>query len=73
MVPPIDRSRPARIETFTGFTLAEDHHRKHALQRFPELLEELRSVYPTVPELIGSTAVTRIMGMLPVWGTARRC
>ena len=58
------RNRPIAtgIIAFSGFTLAEEYHQKHALQRFPELLEELRSVYPTVPELIGSTAATRING-----------
>lgn len=56
--------RPVRTEIrlYTGFTLAEGYHQKHALQRYPEFMEELVSVYPTMSDLITSTAAARLNG-----------
>jgi hypothetical protein len=54
---------------FTGFTLAEDYHQKHALQRFLELWEEFRSIYPEMTKLIASTAAARVNGYLAGFGS----
>lgn len=56
--------RPVRTEIlpYTGFTMAEDYHQKHALQRYPEFLEELEAVYPSMQELVASTAASRLNG-----------
>jgi methionine-S-sulfoxide reductase len=52
------------IVPYTGFTLAEDYHQKHVLQRFPEFMEELQRAYPLARDFIASTAVTRLNGYL---------
>jgi peptide-methionine (S)-S-oxide reductase len=57
------------IVPYTGFTLAEDYHQKHALQRYPEFMEEFQRVYPSERDLIESTAVTHVNGYLGGEGT----
>jgi peptide-methionine (S)-S-oxide reductase len=52
------------IVPFTGFTLAEDYHQKHALQRYPEFMKEFQRAYPSVRDIIDSTAATRVNGYL---------
>ena len=46
------------------FYLAEDYHQKHMLRGYPELMDEFRAKYPTVKELISSTAAARVNGYL---------
>lgn len=66
--------RPVRTEIrpYTGFTLAEEYHQKHALQRYPEFMEELGAAYPTMSGLITSTAAARLNGYVGGDGTCAR-
>jgi peptide-methionine (S)-S-oxide reductase len=57
-----------QILPFTGFYLAEDYHQKHALSRYPELMEEFRAMYPTSEGLVYSTAAARVNGYLAGYG-----
>jgi len=69
----IESERNSRVFTdigpYTGFTRAEDYHQKHALQRYPEFMNELRSVYPSYHDFVDSTAVTHVNGYLGGDGT----
>jgi peptide-methionine (S)-S-oxide reductase len=58
-----------QILPITGFYLAEDYHQKHSLRGYPELLDEFSLTYPSVEELISSTAVSRVNGYLGGNGT----
>jgi peptide-methionine (S)-S-oxide reductase len=58
-----------KIVPYTGFTLAENYHQKHALQQFPAFQEELRKIYPVPGDFIASTAVARVNGYLGGYGT----
>ncbi len=57
------------IEPYSGFNVAEDYHQKHSLQLFPELMEELKAIYPSMKNFLNSVAVTRINGYLGGYGT----
>jgi methionine-S-sulfoxide reductase len=57
------------IEPYSAFTLAEDYHQKHSLRLFPEIMEELKSIYPDMKSFVSSVAVTRINGYLGRYGT----
>ncbi len=57
-----------QILPYTVFHIAEDYHQKHAIQRFPELLEEFRAIYPSADDFVSSTAVTRVNGYLGGYG-----
>jgi peptide-methionine (S)-S-oxide reductase len=57
-----------QIVPFTGFYLAEDYHQKHALRRYPELAEQLLTMYPTTEGLVYSTAAARVNGYLAGYG-----
>jgi methionine-S-sulfoxide reductase len=52
------------IESHTGFTLAEDYHQKYILQADPSVMTELQEFYPTMAQLLESTAVTRANAFL---------
>lgn len=58
------RKVKTKILPYTEFYLAEDYHQKHALQRYPDLMEEFSSMYPSVESFVSSTAVTRVNGYL---------
>jgi hypothetical protein len=57
------------ILPFKDFYLAEDYHQKHNLRGHSELLDELSTRYPSVEELLSSTAVARVNGYLGGNGT----
>ncbi len=57
------------IEPYSGFYLAEDYHQKHSLRLYPEIMNELSSVYPDTKSLIDSTVATRINGYLGGYGS----
>jgi peptide-methionine (S)-S-oxide reductase len=57
-----------QILPFTGFYLAEDYHQKHALSRYPELMEEFKAMYPTIEGLVYSTAAARVNSYLAGYG-----
>jgi len=58
------KSLATEIIPYRGFTIAEDYHQKHSLRLFSEVFETLRSYYPTMGEMLRSTAVTRINGYI---------
>jgi peptide-methionine (S)-S-oxide reductase len=57
------------IQPAGKFHLAEDYHQKYYLRQAPDLLAELRTIYPTREDLAGSTAATRVNGYLAGYGT----
>ena len=57
------------IEPYSGFHMAEDYHQKHSLRLFPELMAELKAIYPDMKNFLNSVAVTRINGYLGGYGT----
>lgn len=59
------------IEPFTGFTLAEDYHQKYRLRFDKALMAAFGEVYPTMEELLGSTAVTRANAFIAGHGDER--
>ena len=52
-----------------SFTMAEDYHQKYYLKLHDGLKREVSNIYPHHPELVYSTAVTRINGYLGGYGT----
>lgn len=60
------------ILPYAGFYLAEDYHQKHALQRYPELMEELAAHYPDMRGITASTAAARINGFVAGYGGCER-
>jgi peptide-methionine (S)-S-oxide reductase len=58
-----------KVLPYIGFYLAEDYHQKHALQRYPNIMEELRDIYPSFDGFLSSAAVTRINGYLGGYGS----
>ncbi len=47
-----------------SFYRAEDYHQKYYLQRYSELMEELRAPYPDFRDVVDSTAAARLNGFL---------
>ena len=47
-----------------SFYRAEDYHQKYYLQRYDELMDELRAPYPDFREFVDSTAAARLNGFL---------
>ena len=47
-----------------SFYRAEDYHQKYYLQRYGELMDELRAPYPKFHQLVDSTAAARLNGYL---------
>ena len=47
-----------------SFHRAEDYHQKYYLQRYRELMDELRAPYPDFRDLVDSTAAARLNGYL---------
>lgn len=52
-----------------AFYLAEDYHQKYYLQNARPLMVEFRRMYPHFPDVIRSTAATRVNGYLAGAGT----
>lgn len=46
------------------FYRAEDYHQKYYLRQRPDLIRELRAIYPSDEELVNSTAAARLNGYL---------
>ena len=53
---------------FTAFYLAEDYHQKYRLQQQRDLLQEFRTMYPNMEDLVNSTAAARVNGYLDGYG-----
>lgn len=49
--------------------LAEGYHQKYALRRMPELMKEYEAIYPSLRDLLASTAVSRVNGYVAGHGT----
>lgn len=47
-----------------SFYRAEDYHQKYYLQRYGELMDELRAPYPDFRDLVDSTSAARLNGYL---------
>ena len=60
------------ITPLQTFWIAEDYHQKYRLRHEPELLDELRAIYPEERDFVGSTAAARINGYLDGHGGARQ-
>ena len=56
-----DKKRKVRSEIadYHGFTWAEDYHQKYYLRRSREVVRELKQRYPSLEELVNSTAAAR--------------
>jgi len=57
------------ILPFTGFYLAEDYHQKHMLRGHSVLMDDFKIIYPSVKELLFSTAVSKVNGYIGGNGT----
>jgi len=51
------------------FYLAEAYHQKYQLRSEPDLMRELKAIYPREEDFVNSTAVARINGYLGGYGT----
>jgi methionine-S-sulfoxide reductase len=56
------------ISPAARFYRAEDYHQKHYLRQRPELIRELKAIYPSNEDFVNSTAAARINGYLAVKG-----
>jgi peptide-methionine (S)-S-oxide reductase len=53
----------------TEFYLAEAYHQKYRLRSEPDLVMELRAIYPREEDFVNSTAAARVNGYLDGYGT----
>lgn len=52
------------IAAATEFYLAEDYHQKYALQADKAMMQEYRSMYPELGDIVDSTSATRVNAYL---------
>ncbi|OWZ84080.1 methionine sulfoxide reductase [Natranaerobius trueperi] len=57
------------IQSYSKFFRGEDFHQKFYLQKYPELMDELKNFYNSFRELVDSTAAARINGYLAGYGS----
>ncbi|MCP2033966.1 peptide-methionine (S)-S-oxide reductase [Planomicrobium sp. HSC-17F08] len=57
------------IDAYTEFTLAEEHHQKYYLKRYPKALAQLEAVYPEPELLVDSAFAARLNGFVKGFGT----
>lgn len=60
----LDREVFVEILPADSFYRAEDYHQKYYLQRYSELVDELRAAYPEFRDFVDSTAAARLNGFL---------
>ena len=65
----LDAPVETAIEPLTAFYLAEAYHQKYRLQK-TSLMEEMKTIYPTLSGWNDSTAVARMNGYLSGYGSA---
>jgi len=51
------------------FYLAEDYHQKYFLRARPELFGQFNAIYPSLADLVASTAAARVTGYAAGYGT----
>ena len=56
------------ISPSARFYRAEDYHQKYYLRQRPELIKELKVIYPSDDDFLNSTAAARLNGYLAVKG-----
>jgi hypothetical protein len=56
---------------FAAFYLAEDYHQKYRLQQQGDLLQEFKTMYPNMGDLVNSTAAARVNGYLDGYGSLK--
>lgn len=64
----IDSEVYTRVVPERSFTLAEDYHQKYHLKSYVDLAREMRRIYPSEKEFVGSTAVARLNGYTGGYG-----
>ncbi|ARK24395.1 peptide methionine sulfoxide reductase [Sporosarcina sp. P37] len=52
------------ITPLAHFTLAEERHQKYYIKRYPKILEQLQSLYPTEQSMRNSTFAARLNGFV---------
>lgn len=65
---PINGEVHTRIVPECSFTLAEDYHQKYHLKSYADLAREMRRIYPSEKDFVGSTAVARLNGYTGGYG-----
>jgi len=56
------------ISSASRFYRAEDYHQKYYLRQRPELIRELKAIYPSNEDFVNSTVAARLNGYLAVKG-----
>lgn len=67
-----DKEIQTEIAKLDTFWIAEDYHQKYRLRHEPEILEEIRAIYPDEKDFVNSTAAARLNGYLDGKGRMRQ-
>jgi len=67
-----DKEVQTEIVPLDRFWIAEDYHQKYRLRHEPEILEEIRAIYPNEQDFVNSTAAARLNGYLDGHGRSQQ-